>query len=211
MLVARRSATRPIGPKRTREAFGLRSARCRSTPDVFAATLVSAERKGDLLAAVEAVTEARLLKLALPAAALEAGIRTFAAGGQWARAADMLEALNVPPALDTSVAVFRALAEGRQADRSLQLLESMERAGHGVPLVVQNLVVRTCAAGGRMDRALELLEVMVDEGVRSGLSEESGPDAPPAVEQATFATVVRECMRQGLGSKAEEVLDWREL
>lgn len=64
-------------------------------------------------------------------------------------------------------------------------------------------MVRTCAAGGQLERALQLLEGMLTAS--SDSDEEGG-----AVEAVTFTTVASECLKQGLSSKAEEVLDWRD-
>ncbi|GBF97943.1 hypothetical protein Rsub_10616 [Raphidocelis subcapitata] len=181
-----------------------RAVRCRSTADAYTQSLLAAERDGDVLRVMEVVTEARVMKLELPPAALEAGIRTFAEGGQWQRAVDMLEALAAAgrrAELSTSEAVFRALAGGGQAERALALYEALEAGGGGVSGPVLNLVVRTCAAGGQLERALQLLEGMV---LSSSDSEEEG------VEAITFTAVAGECLKQGLGSKAEEVLDWRD-
>lgn len=69
-------------------------------------------------------------------------------------------------------------------------------------------VVRTCAAGGRLERAIELLEAMADAGMKSSMaSDDDDPVVPPElrIEAITFAAVASECLKAGLGDKAEEV------
>jgi hypothetical protein len=203
--------------------------RCRTTAphktDTYTEALIAAEADGDVMRVMEVVTEARVLKHVLPPHALEAGIRTFAAGGQWQRAVDMLQALmaaadgsnggsGVSPA--TARAVFQALADGGQAAAALSLLNAIEASGAAPPAAVRNLVVRTCAMGGELDTALELLEAMVDEAMSgddgsdgSGSGSGSG-DAVVTNEAQTFATVATECIRAGKQTMAEAVLDWRD-
>jgi hypothetical protein len=162
------------------------------TTETYTASLLAAERDGDVMRTMEVVTEARVLKLDLPPAAIEAGIRTFAAGGsgrhdvserqlvscslvtggcwytcmqpqtldtahthlttrhppgrapggQWQRAVDMMQALTAAGAATehaTAQAVFKALADGQQADRALQLFEALLEGG-AVSSPVRNLV-----------------------------------------------------------------------
>jgi hypothetical protein len=69
------------------------------------------------------------------------------AGGQWQRAVDMLESMTADgqhAQHDTSVAVFRALAEGQQADRSLQLLEVGDDGSSGAMLVLPGRAQNAC-------------------------------------------------------------------
>ncbi|KAI8465081.1 MAG: hypothetical protein J3K34DRAFT_525634 [Monoraphidium minutum] len=219
MLAHRSSRAGRIGAPCHRSDATVQSVRCRSTVESYTQTLLAAERDGDVMRVMEVVTEARVLKLQLPAEATEASIRTFAAGGQWQRAVEMLEALmaggggGAQAGGDTAAAVFRALADGQQAERALQLLEVMEQGGRPVTSPVRNLVVRTCAAGGRLDRALELLEGMAEAALRSASSGEcsGGDDADVvSIDGVTFSAVASECLKQGLTAQAEEVLDWRD-
>lgn len=195
------------------------------TAESYTASLLAAERDADVMRAMEVVTEARVLKLALPREALEAGIRTFAASGQWQRAVDMLEALasdgSGPAAPETAEAVFVSLsnAGGEAAGaRALALFEAMEAAG-GVAAPIRNILIRTCASGGQLERAIELLEAAVmarssmelDDGDEQG----GGGSASAAsdrfyIEGMTYSVVATECIKAGLQGKAEEVLDLRD-
>jgi hypothetical protein len=77
--------------------------------------------------------QVRVLKLELPPAASEAGIRTFARGGEWERAASMFEALLQQPghtlADQTLEHMFDAFADAAAADRALGLLQVSPGAG----------------------------------------------------------------------------------
>lgn len=59
-----------------------------SSASDYRANLAAAEASGDWIRAVELMTEARVLKLSLEPAAVEAAVRVCAASGQWRKAAE---------------------------------------------------------------------------------------------------------------------------
>lgn len=114
------------------DADGDEAPRSRSSSE-YVALLSEAESRGDWVRAVELLTEARVLRVKLPATAFEAAARVASDHGAWqqaasflARAARILEGGSngpPPPACSAIRAVFSRLAREIEAEACMDLLD----------------------------------------------------------------------------------------
>ena len=116
----------------------------RSSSD-YALLLSEAERQGDWVKAVELITEARVLRVRLPAEGFEAAARVAADTGDWQQAATFLAraaravssdergspTLPPPPACSAIREVFSRLAREVQAEAIMDLLDLLREGEVG--------------------------------------------------------------------------------
>eukprot|EP00884_Botryococcus_braunii_P001219 jgi/Botrbrau1/11098/Bobra.0219s0008.2 len=133
--------------------------------DDYISRLSAYEASGDWLAALEALTEVRVLKVELGAEGYGSAIRLLSNHGQWERAAGLFRdilAKGLPASEETLRALFLGLSRERQGRVALELLQAVQGSDgwsayspetHGA---VQNSIIRALARESLLEEAHSL-------------------------------------------------------